>query len=94
MEKKNKLLGDQMATLFFVIGIGCGYIALKIIAVLRGMESTQLDLLFLCGLSGSESYRYKVNFNKRSFYKNVTYGIFVFALFILLIADLRSFLIV
>lgn len=93
MDEKNKEIGNQMATVCFVIGIGCGYIALKIIAVLKGIESAQLDLLFLCGLLGSESYRFKVNFNRRSVFKNVGYGIFIVALFILLIANLQSFVI-
>lgn len=76
------------------LALGCvaaGYIVLKLATIYKGIDGTQLDLIFLCGLLGSEGYRFKSSLGSRSVYKNLGHGIFLGAFLILFIAKLHDF---
>lgn len=76
------------------LALGCvaaGYIVLKLATIYKGIDGTQLDLIFLCGLLGSEVYRFKSSLSERTFYENTGRGIIVAGLIIMFISKLQNF---
>lgn len=84
--------GKRISSSDVAVGcIGAGYIILKLVAIYKNIESTQLDLIFLCGLLGSKVYRFKSSLSERTFYENTGRGIIVAGLIIIFISKLQNF---